>query len=131
MPLYNYECPDCGVIIEKVFKLKRCPRHIKCSVCKGKARKIICIPGADNTKESPDWVKSIIEVVDKEGGAHCQRFIKNPTRKNLETWMKVEGVRHFEPGEKFSKPKAPDLSGMADAIMKKRKKDHTIEVYAS
>ncbi len=119
------------MIIEKVFKIKRCPRNIKCSSCEGKAQKIICIPGSDNTKESPDWVKSIIEVVDKEGGAHCQQFIKNPTRENLNNWMKTEGVRHFEPGEKLSRPKVPDVSVMADKIMQKRKKDHMIEVYAS
>lgn len=131
MPLYQYECEECGLVIEQVFKIKRCPRNIECPKCKGKARKIICIPGSDNTKESPDWVKSICEVVDKEGGTHCQQLLKDPTRKNLENWMKVEGVRHFEPGEKLSRPKAPDISTITDAIVKKRKKDHMIEVYAS
>lgn len=128
MPLYQYECKECGLIIEQVFKIKGCPRNIKCSKCKGKALKIICIPGSDNTKESPDWVKSIIEVVDKKGGSHCQQFIKNPTRENLNNWMKTEGVRHLEPGEKLSRPKVPDVSVMADKIMKKRRARQAIEI---
>lgn len=40
MPIYLFECTKCGFIIEDYWEMNKCPKKIKCSKCKGKAKKI-------------------------------------------------------------------------------------------
>jgi hypothetical protein len=54
--------------------------------------------------EEPAWLRKTVEIVDKDGGRHCQEFIKHPTRANYRKWMKGESIRPIEPGEKLRKP---------------------------
>jgi len=95
---------------------------VECPFCKGIARKIISIPGSNLASESPDWIKSIREVVEKGSDKlHCQEFLKNPTRDNYKKWMKGEGLRHLEVGEKPGRPTpSPNTATTTDMLMKHR-----------
>lgn len=99
-----------------------CPATVKCPSCKGIARKIISIPGSNLASESPDWIKSIREVVEKDSDKpHCQEFLKDPTRDNYKKWMEGEGLRHLEAGEKPGRPTpSPDIAITTDMLMKHR-----------
>ncbi len=106
-----------------------CPKATQCSACGGIAVKIISIPGANLASESPDWIKSIREVVNKEGGRHCQEFLKDPTRVNYKKWMAGEGVRHMEAGEKPGRPPSqPPAHVITEKIMQKRMNDRRMEI---
>jgi len=128
MILYQFQCKECHQISEQYFNMKDCPSVVQCHSCQGFAHKIISIPGANLASESPDWIKSIREVVDKDGGRHCQEFLKNPTRDNYKTWMKESGLRHLEAGERMRPEPSPPAHIIADQIMKKRIKDRRIEI---
>jgi len=104
------------------------PNAIGCPVCNGKAYKIISIPGSNLASESPDWIKSITEVVQKDGGQHCQEFLKNPTRDNYKNWMNKEGVRHLEPGERTRPKPSPPEHIITEKLLKKRMERRRIEI---
>jgi hypothetical protein len=93
-------------------------------MCQGIACKIISIPGPNLASESPDWIKSIREVVDKDGGRHCQEFLKDPTRVNYKKWMCGEGVRHLEVGEKPGRPEQKSIT--TEMLMKHRQKKRAL-----
>ena len=39
MPIYEYECEDCGSIFEEIHKINKVPQYIKCKKCSGYAPK--------------------------------------------------------------------------------------------
>jgi putative FmdB family regulatory protein len=41
MPLYEYECPECGATLEKYFKVEEYKTQIKCYCCNGSMERII------------------------------------------------------------------------------------------
>lgn len=41
--IYTYECPYCGQIQDKVFRVNKFPKSIKCSQCGKRAKKIIVL----------------------------------------------------------------------------------------
>jgi putative FmdB family regulatory protein len=99
--LYDHECKLCGHVFERLAD----PNSIVyCEKCGGYTKRIISMRGVNTSNQDAPWIRSVTEVVDKEGGAHCQQFLKDPTRDNLKNWMKVEGVRHYEPGERIKPP---------------------------
>ena len=103
MPLYDHECPHCGMIFEAFAEVDQ--QIIPCPHCCGiKAKRVISWTGAYTSNQDADWIRSVREVVDKDGGPHCQEFLKDPTRDNYRKWMKGEGLRPLEPGEKPMKP---------------------------
>ena len=126
MICYQFQCTTCGKITDEYFDMSNCPSSIQCQ-CKAIATKIISIPGANTANESPDWIKSICEVVEKDSDKpHCNEFLKNPTRQNYKNWMKVEKVRHLEPGEGLSKPKSNEIT--PDQLMKFRQEKRSLTI---
>jgi len=98
--LYDFECPKCGVyedFADPEEKVKFCHK------CHSTAKRIISFgDSAYLGNQSPAWMKSVLDVVDKENKApHVQAFVKNPTRENYKAWMRGEGIRpadHTEGG---------------------------------
>lgn len=126
--LYQYQCQQCNKISEHLFNMDDCPVTAQCPFCQKTARKIISIPGSNLASESPDWVKSIREIVEKGSDKlHCNEFLKNPTRDNYKKWMKGEGVRHIEAGEKPGRPApAPSENIITDKLLKYRQEKRSL-----
>ena len=119
MPIYDFECEKCNKITEHILKVSNSEQAIQCE-CGGLADKIITASGQFCANEDADWIRSIREVVDKEGGKASQRFLKEPTRENYKKWKKETGVRHLEPGEGPSKPEPMDMDKMTKDVMRRR-----------
>jgi len=125
MPIYDVECPGCGWAGEVIANVND---MIDCPLCGATAKRIISVSGVNTFNEDAEWIRSVREVVDKEGGPHCQEFLTHPTRENLHTWMQVEGVRHMDPGERPSRPPPVDMDRITKDMMSRRQARERIEV---
>ena len=73
------------------------------------AHRIISIPGVSTSNDDSEWIRSVVDVVDKKSGKpYDVEFRRNPTRRNLKAWMDGNNLRHIEPGEKAPEPWRPD-----------------------
>lgn len=107
------------MLSEHCFPMLDCPESTKCPYCRERTTKIISVPGVNTASESSDWIKSITEVVNKDGGQHCQAFLKDPTRANYKTWMAKEGVRHVEHGEQLGRQESVPEKVVVEKILKR------------
>jgi hypothetical protein len=78
-------------------------------------------------KENPSWMYKTLEVVNKDGGRHCQEFLKNPNRDNYKGWLNGEGLRPLEEGESMKRKKV-DNSGLRAKVKEKFYKDSSITI---
>lgn len=101
MPIYDYEC-ECGWRREVFRHMHDVEEPIICDECgKTMYRIFVAGHGAICYNNDAQWLKSITDIVDKDPNKpHCVEFIKNPTRENYEKWMKGEGIRPLESGER-------------------------------
>lgn len=128
MPIYDYACGDCErLMVDVIEKIDN--TVIKCKFCGGKAVRIISITGQNCANQDASWLRSVLDVVNKDSKApHVREFIKNPTRKNYQNWMKGEGLRPFEPGEKPSKPPPFDERRHHEQVWRKHRERKKIEI---
>jgi putative FmdB family regulatory protein len=99
MPIYDYRCAKCEKVTESVQNLVVVA--IKCSECGEIAWKIFSPMGTVRFADDAAWLKTVIEVVDKDSKApHVVAFFKDPTRSNYKAWMKGEGLRPRDPTER-------------------------------
>jgi len=127
MPIYDYECHDCGQVWE-VIKAINNHRLQLCPECKCIGKKIITASGVYTGNQDATWVKTVLEVVDKEDRApHTQEFLKSPTRKNYKRWMQKEGLRPLESRE-GTKPPPPDLTRVNRKTWENLQKRRRIEI---
>ena len=124
MPIYEAECQACNHQFETIANVDE---EIECPLCGFSCKRLIGVPGVNIFNNDAAWIKSVTEVVDKEGGAHCQRFLKDPTRENMREWMKKEGIRHYEAGEPI-KPSQPDMSRVHREVLDKHRARNRIVV---
>ena len=100
MPLHDHECKECGHEHEELIEWDN--HSCLCPMCGGTSIRVYRqFNGIKH--DAPDWLKDTLEVVDKDGGHHCQNFLNRPNRRNYESWMKGEGLRPMEEGEKLKK----------------------------
>lgn len=125
MPVYDYECQN-GHITEHIAGINE--TILPCPVCQGQATRIISVSGPNLNNDDAPWIKSVLEVVDKEGGAHCQEFLRNPTRRNYRAWMQKEGIRPMEPGERPIKREPVDLSRVHREVWERHRQRKAIEL---
>lgn len=95
MPVYDYQCRECEVIDERFASPDE--KVVKCKVCGALANRVYM--KMVTIRNDSEWLRDTLQVVDKDGGVHCQKFLKNPNKKNYKNWMKGEGLRPLEPGE--------------------------------
>ena len=126
MPIYDYDCQYCGNSFETIAGVDE--QRVRCPKCNGEADRVISVSGVFCSNEDAEWIRSVREVVDKDGGAHCQEFLKNPTRQNYKNWMNGEGLRPLEPGEKPRKPKPPDQNAIKKEMMERYSERHRITI---
>ena len=118
MIVHDYECHLCEAITEKFVDSSNIPDAIKCPNCIGLATKIVSMRNTDTVDSS--WIGSVVDVVQKNSNdPHCTEFIKHPTRHNYKKWMKGEGLRPLEDGEKQSYLTKPDRESKLKSLKHK------------
>ena len=126
MPIYDFQCQHCGSIEERIEPVHK--TLTVCPKCKGLAKRIISTGKVFTANEDSPWVRSMLEVADKDSNApHVVEFRKNPTRINYKRWMKGEGLRHAEDGERPAKEQ-DNSAHITDNIMKRRMKRRAISI---
>lgn len=77
MPLYTYECENCGRIFDLQMKVKDMVTMTVCEICDGDARKII-VPGHGGIQDDhPVWL---------DNSVRCQlQCLDDPTEKPINT----------------------------------------------
>ena len=129
-PVYDF-CCRAGHITEHYTPLRT--KHIKCQ-CGLRAKRIISASGHFVADENAPWIKSVLDVVDKDSKkAHVQEFIKNPNRENYHKWMRGEGLRPVDQTEhggppSYKKEGGPDLDKVTRQIMAERAKRNRIVI---
>lgn len=125
-PIYDFECAACGKTIEAIEDIET--KAIECE-CGATALRIITASGVHlGNEDASGWVKSVLEVVDKDSSApHVRDFLKDPTRRNYKRWMKGEGLRPLEPGER-TKPPPTDTSRIHQKVWERHRKRKRIEI---
>lgn len=102
MPIYDYVCDNCNLEEEHIEPIDR--TEIPCGHCTGTMHRIFSPLGACAFNQDAAWIRTVLEVVAKDSNKPATReFVKNPTRENMQRWMRAEGIRHLENGEKPAK----------------------------
>jgi putative FmdB family regulatory protein len=134
LKLYDYECYNCKTIFEALGETdereKLCPR------CPGDvvARRIISVSGQYLGNQDATWIRSVLEVVDKDSKArHVQDFIKNPSRKNYQDWMKGEGIKPIDHTVRggppvFERPHPHDRKPLVDELFRRHRERKSLSV---
>ena len=126
-PAYDFHCDACDFDVEHVCKMADRPSTIGCPSCGGNMNQVPSLPAVLGDEAA--WLKSVTEVVNKDGGPHCQRFLKDPSRSNYRAWMKGENLRPMEPGEQtWKKPPKRDRRKVVNEVMKMRQQRKAITV---
>lgn len=141
LKLWDFECTECQHISRDKI-VESGVYETDCEKCGKKAERIFTPSGCYLGNNDRAWIKSVIDVVDKDNPAqHVQDFIKNPTSfRHYKAWMKGEGIRpaaisvsqHGEEYDTRRERKRRDDDHerhMTDAVMKKRFEDRRIEIY--
>lgn len=133
MPIYDYECDKCGhreEVIHSVHEIyaKICPRCEDALLTR-----IISASGQYLGNQDAPWLRSVLEVVDKESKApHVVEFRRNPTRENYRKWMKGEGLRPADDNVRGAPPvyerPQTDTSHIRREVMEKFRQRRRIEV---
>ena len=104
IPLYDHMCSK-GHVHEAIMPVDKTKR--KCTLCGRQAKRIMSLRGVHCANQDAEWIRDVVR--DKRGigvvsgtsrKPHVVEFRKNPTRENYQKWMKGEGIRPFEDGEK-------------------------------
>ena len=127
MPVYDFECEECKGISEHIMSVTLSGCYVDCPYCNGMAYKIISASGAFCSNEDAAWIRSVREVVDKEGGKASQQFLRDPTRANYKKWMKDTGLRPLESGER-RKPEPTNEKRLCEQVMRMRQERNKLIV---
>jgi predicted nucleic acid-binding Zn ribbon protein len=126
MPIYALRC-DQGHEFEAV-----CPvndRNLQTCDCGAKCRVVPAIGQVNCANEDAGWIRSIREVVAKDSkDPHDRAMLKaGATRSDYKRWLKSNGLRHLEPGEKTMR-EVIDPIRHADKIMELRRERNRITI---
>lgn len=131
MPLYDYQCTECGEIQERYCGLiNDRPESLNCPQCTGVSKRIISASGVNCSNDDASWVRTVVDVVNKKSNNPAtQEFIKNPTRANLKNHLSANGLRHVEPGERFGKVSPSfDIAKHVEKVVQYRRDKNCIRV---
>lgn len=126
----DFQCPS-GHITEAFCHWKQ--KKIVCK-CGKKAKRIITMGGVNTANDTPPWLKSVVDVVDKTSHkSHVREFVKNPNRKTYKAWMKGEGIRpldHTEHGGPpvYHQPPETDTARVREEVARRHFERKRIEL---
>ncbi len=128
MPIYDYCCPECGIVFEGIGRISDKQRD--CAVCGSKSDRIISCGGAYLGNQDATWLKTVGDVIGNDT-VEDRIFHKNPTRDNYKTMMHRHGIRPLEPNEKPNvKPKEADsLAHITKQLLKNHTERAAITIY--
>jgi putative FmdB family regulatory protein len=90
MPLYTYECENCGRIFELTLSLKDHVTTTVCQVCDGDARQIL-VPGHGGIQDDhPRWLNDQVRGVLQDTDDPGTRPIE--TRSDYRWYLKDNGI---------------------------------------
>jgi putative FmdB family regulatory protein len=127
MPIYDFECQDgsCGIIFEAIAGVDE---MVECPKCGFSCKRLISVPGVNCFNQDAAWIKSVTEVVDKDSPKpETREFLKNPTRDNYHAWMRAEGIRPFEQGER-TRPEKPNMETVYRDVWRKYRDRQRISI---
>lgn len=104
MILFDFTCLGCEFTQE--YLVDRDIEAMECPQCHGVMKKSFLRAGGHRLPDDTPWLKTVLEVVEKNPGAdkpHTRAFLKNPTRENYHNWMRENGIRPLENGEEGRK----------------------------
>lgn len=134
--LFDFECPKHGVFEEfadVTFWFVLCPR------CGKKSTKRPSIGRVNVTNEDAQHIRESAHALLDETSrfstkAHERALAENPTRSNLQRYLKAEGLRYAEneggAPPRYRKPPEPDRKKLVNELLAKRQKDRRLEVRA-
>ena len=100
--IFDYQCQDCRQIVEE-FVDTSTAEELFCPVCASPMKRLISFGAGSVQGETPPWLPSVLEVVDKDSAKpHVRAFLAEPTRTNYRRWMKGEGIRPLCEGEQHA-----------------------------
>ena len=67
MPLYSYECSECGKLQDRILKLAEIWKAIKCQECGGSTKKVITLGHGGIQRDEPTWLPDACEQLIPEG----------------------------------------------------------------
>ncbi|MHC1713532.1 MAG: zinc ribbon domain-containing protein [Solidesulfovibrio sp.] len=100
MPLYDFECRECGRFFEALAAMDADDGRCACGAA---ARRLVSVGSA--YRDDADWLESVTAVVEKGSDkSHVRAFLADPSRTNYRRWMRGEGLRPMEAGEPRPSP---------------------------
>lgn len=128
MILYDFKCSSCGDITESIQAIST--TEIECPTCGKEAHRIISCSGVNTQNEDAAWIRTVVDVVDKESKApHVVEFRRNPTRTNYKRWMALEGLRPLESHEyRGSKAGQDRVREITDIVLREQQKKRSINL---
>jgi len=129
VPLYDYECQDqtCGHVFETITGVD--DQIVECPRCGFNAKRIITVHGACLFNQDAPWIRSVLEVVDKDSPKpETQEFLKRPTRDNYYNWMRAEGIRPMDSGERPRRPEEPNMERIQRDMVRRYKERERVSL---
>ena len=128
MPVYDFECHNCLRVWEVITSITDSDKELPCPTCLCESKKIISASGVHCINEDAPWIRSVLEVVDKEDPRPAHKeFLKRPTRENYKSWLRESGLRHAEGGERLRKEPI-DINRLVNKTMERIIKRERIEI---
>ncbi len=126
-PLYNFSCPICGLVDERIVDYDT--QISPCEFCQGEAAKQFSFGQSFEVREDAPWLKSVIDVVDKESvDLIDRRFIDQPNRKNYQNWMRHHNLRPFENERDFPKRQPENIEVITHELLQMKTARERIEI---
>lgn len=89
MPIYSYECENCGRIFDLALKIEDMVQETACEECNGSAKKIITLGHGGIQDDSPVWLdQSIRNQLQDTDSPH----IPIETRSQYNRYLKDNGI---------------------------------------
>jgi len=71
MPLYTFECPDCGEF-DKFYRIKDMPERTECPECGTNSKKVIVKGHGGYQRPDAEWIRGVSNMFEDDGFAPVQ-----------------------------------------------------------